>query len=133
VAGPEPTSALGWSIDPTGLYDLLTRLHADYGVPMAIAETGGAFPDVPDARGYVDDADRIAYLDGHLAAFSRAVASGVDMRAFYVWTLMDNFEWAEGYRSTFGIVRVDRDTMERLPKASAHWYRDLLAARTSAR
>ncbi|MFA9446443.1 GH1 family beta-glucosidase [Egicoccus sp. AB-alg6-2] len=130
LSGPPPASAMGWSIDPTGLYDLLTRLDADYDVPMAITETGGAFPDAPDEDGRVDDTDRIAYLDGHLEEFARAARDGVDLRAFYVWTLLDNFEWAEGYRRTFGIVRVDRDTMRRIPKRSAYWYRDLLAART---
>ncbi|GGI06747.1 GH1 family beta-glucosidase [Egicoccus halophilus] len=132
LPGPEPTSEMGWTIDASGLYDLLVRLHADYGVPMAITETGGAFPDVPDAEGRVDDHDRISYLDRHLEAFAQAAQDGVDLRAFYVWTLLDNFEWAEGYKRTFGIVRVDRDTLERTPKASAHWYRELLASRSGS-
>ena len=129
VDGPGPHSALGWSIDPSGLYDLLTRLHTDHGVPLAVTENGGAFPDKRGADGEVADQDRIDYLAGHLDAFARAAAAGVDLRGYYAWTLLDNFEWAEGYAPTFGLVHVDRATQRRTPKASAHWYRDLLAGR----
>ncbi|MFA9430900.1 GH1 family beta-glucosidase [Egicoccus sp. AB-alg2] len=132
VPGPAPASALGWSIDASGLFDLLTRLHTDYAVPLAVTETGGAFPDPVRDGGEVDDQDRIAYLDGHLEAFARAGEAGADLRGFYVWTLLDNFEWAEGYAPTFGIVHVDRATLRRTPKASAHWYRALLADRAGA-
>jgi len=129
VDGPGPHSALGWSIDPSGLYDLLTRLHADHGVPLAVTENGGAFPDKRGDDGEVADHDRIDYLAGHLDAFARAAEAGADLRGYYAWTLLDNFEWAEGYAPTFGLVHVDRATQRRTPKASAHWYRDLLAGR----
>jgi beta-glucosidase len=127
-----PTSALGWHIDPSGLEDLLLRLHAEApGLPIAVTENGGAFPDDRvDAEGVVDDADRIAYLEGHLAAADRAVGAGVDLRGYLVWTLLDNYEWAEGYGPTFGIVHVDRETQARTPKRSARWLRHRLAARS---
>jgi beta-glucosidase len=134
VPGPPPYSALGWSVDPTGLDELLARLHRDVpGTPLAVTENGGAFPDPVAGDGTVDDQDRIAYLDGHLRAITAAIDAGVDLRGYHVWTLLDNFEWAEGYAPTFGIVHVDRSTQRRTPKASAHWYRDLLRTRTGAR
>jgi len=134
VPGPPPASAMGWSIDPTGLEELLVRLNLDApDVPIAVTENGGAFPDDRGLDGLVDDQDRIDYLDGHLRAAARALDAGVDLRGYYVWTLLDNFEWAEGYRCRFGIVDVDRDTLERTPKASAHWYRDQLRRQRSDR
>jgi beta-glucosidase len=125
-----PTTTLGWHIDPSGLEELLLRLGREApGVPLAVTENGGAFPDVAGDDGSIDDADRIAYLEGHLGAAARAVAAGVDLRAYFVWTLLDNFEWAEGYAPTFGIVHVDRATQRRTPKRSADWYRALLGGR----
>ncbi|WP_052666399.1 GH1 family beta-glucosidase [Nitriliruptor alkaliphilus] len=133
VPGPAPHTTLGWSIDATGLEELLLRLHRDYpGVTMAVTENGGAFPDAPGPNGRIDDTDRIAYLDAHLRAATRAAAAGVDVRGYYVWTLLDNFEWAEGYAPTFGIVHVDRATQVRTPKASADWYREAIAGRRGA-
>ncbi len=130
LPGPEPTTTLGWNIDPRGLEELLLRLHRDApGVPLAVTENGGAFPDERRADGSIEDADRIAYIDGHLRAVARARAAGADIHGYYVWTLLDNFEWAEGYAPTFGIVAVDPGTQERTPKASARWYRALLRAR----
>jgi beta-glucosidase len=127
--GPPPYTEMGWAVDASGLEDLLRRLHRDApGLPLAVTENGGAFPDREVVDGRVADRDRITYLTDHLAACSRAIAAGVDLRGYFVWTLLDNFEWAEGYRPRFGIVHVDRDTLDRTPKASAHWYRDLLAA-----
>jgi beta-glucosidase len=84
--------------------------------PLYVHEAGAAF----DAE--IDDQDRIAYLDGQLRAAHVALAAGVDLRGFFVWTLLDNFEWAEGYAARFGIVHVDFETLERTPKASARWY-----------
>jgi beta-glucosidase len=127
--GPPPYTEMGWPVDASGLEDLLLRLHRDApGLPLAVTENGGAFPDREVEDGHVVDRDRISYLADHVAACSRATAAGVDLRGYFVWTLLDNFEWAEGYRPRFGIVHVDRDTLDRTPKASAHWYRDLVAA-----
>ena len=101
-------------------------------MPLAITENGGAFPDDVGEDGIIADADRIGYLEDHVEAVEAAVASGVDVREYHVWTLLDNFEWAEGYAPTFGLFHVDRATQERTPKASARWYRDLIATRRDA-
>ncbi|WP_088290058.1 GH1 family beta-glucosidase [Kineosporia sp. A_224] len=125
--GP-PYTTMGWSIDPSGLEDLLVRLHRRApGLPLMITENGAAFPDVVSADGAVHDADRTAYLDGHINAVGRAIERGADVRGYLAWSLMDNFEWARGYDQRFGIVRVDYDTLERTPKDSALWYRDVIA------
>lgn len=119
---PGKTTAMGWPIEPWGLTSLLERLSRDYpGTPLIITENGAAFDDV-HAAGTVADDDRIAYLEGHLKACHEAIARGVDLRGYLVWSLLDNFEWAEGYRKRFGIVHVDFDTQARTPKDSARWY-----------
>ena len=119
---------MGWEVWPAGLSELLSRLHADYPLPaIYIMENGAAYPDrLVDGR--VADIDRIRYLRSHLNALADAMAGGVDVRGYFVWSLLDNFEWAEGYRKRFGIVYVDYDTLERTPKDSALWYRDFLSA-----
>ncbi|CAM3211671.1 GH1 family beta-glucosidase [Stackebrandtia soli] len=119
-------TAMGWPIDAGGLSDLLLQAHRDYGVPLAITENGAAFDDKADADGYVDDVDRVAFLDSHLRAVDEAITKGADVRGYLAWSLMDNFEWAEGYTKRFGIVRVDYDTGRRIPKASAEWYANVI-------
>ncbi|MEV0164759.1 GH1 family beta-glucosidase [Nonomuraea fuscirosea] len=129
VQQPGPYTEMGWNIDETGLTELLLRLHRDYpDLPTMITENGAAFPDPVSSDGLVHDADRVDYLHRHLSAVSEAIAGGADVRGYFVWSLMDNFEWAHGYAKRFGIVRVDRDTLERSWKDSAHWYRDVVAA-----
>ena len=91
-----------------------------------ITENGAAYADQVDAEGRVRDTDRIAYLDSHIDAVRRAVAAGVDVRGYFVWSLLDNFEWAHGYSKRFGIVHVDYATGARTWKDSASWYRDLV-------
>jgi beta-glucosidase len=120
---PGERTEMGWSVDPTGLYDLITRYarEAD-GLPLYVTENGAAYPDKPDADGRVHDPERIAYLHGHLAAVRRAITDGADVRGYYLWSLMDNFEWAYGYEKRFGAVYVDYATQERTPKSSALWY-----------
>ncbi len=119
-------TAMGWEVWPQGLTDLLLRLQRDYtgpaGVALFVTENGAAYDDRPDADGFVADADRTHYLDLHLRAVHDAIAAGADVRGYFVWSLLDNFEWAEGYDKRFGIVRVDYDTLVRTPKASARWY-----------
>jgi beta-glucosidase len=123
-----PLTEMGWMIEPAGLTRLLVRIATDYpGLPLLITENGGAFPDVPGPDGQVNDADRIAYLDGHLRAAHDAIGRGVDLRGYLVWSLLDNFEWAEGYRKRFGIVHVDYLTQRRTPKASARWYQGVIS------
>ncbi len=115
-----PTTATGWQIDPSALVEQLDDLRARYGdlPPIYITENGAAFDDVVGADGTVDDGDRIAFLDGYLDAVLDGIDRGFDVRGYFVWSLMDNFEWAEGYSKRFGLVRVDFDTLERTPKAS---------------
>jgi beta-glucosidase len=124
---PYPKTDMGWEIYPDGLRELLLTLHREYALPPTyITENGGAFPDAA-AAGRVHDADRIDYLAAHIQAVGQALAAGVPMVGYMVWSLMDNFEWSSGYAKRFGIVHVDYDTLERTPKDSALWYRDLVA------
>ncbi|MGN6443926.1 GH1 family beta-glucosidase [Amnibacterium sp.] len=127
VLPPEgPLTDMGWNIDPAGLTDLLVSLHETYpDLPLMVTENGAAFPDVVE-DGAVHDRDRIDYLRRHLAAAQDAIARGADLRGYFVWSLMDNFEWALGYSKRFGIVHVDYNTLERLPKDSARWFAELI-------
>ena len=125
-----PRTDMGWEIQPDGLTRLLTRLHADYtgpaGIPLHVTENGAAFPDRPDAAGFVDDTgDRVPYIRDHLAAVHAAIEQGADVGGYMVWSLLDNFEWAWGLAKRFGIVHVDFETLARTPKASALWYADV--------
>ena len=103
-------------------------MRRDYGdVPIYITENGAAFDDGEVVNGTVDDPERVAYLRDHLAALERAIADGVDVRRYYAWSLLDNFEWEHGYDKRFGIVHVDYETQRRIPKRSGLWYRDYIA------
>jgi beta-glucosidase len=95
---------------------------------MMVTENGAAYTDVVEDDGRVHDPDRAAYLHGHLAAVHEAIQQGADIRGYFVWSLLDNFEWAWGYSKRFGIVYVDLDTMQRTPKDSASWYAGVVAA-----
>ncbi|MBT2506773.1 beta-glucosidase [Streptomyces sp. ISL-98] len=120
---PGELTAMDWSVDPTGLYDLLMRYaHESPGTTLMITENGAAYDDKPTPDGSVHDPDRIRYLHGHLAAVHRAIADGADVRGYFLWSLMDNFEWAYGYSKRFGAVYVDYETQARTPKSSAGWY-----------
>lgn len=126
-----PLTGFGWPVVPDGLREMLVRLHDDYGdslPPVFVTENGCAYDDEPDAAGEVHDPDRIAYLDAHLGAIAQAVAEEVDVRGYFTWSLIDNFEWAEGYTKRFGLVHVDYPTQRRTPKDSFGWYRDVIAA-----
>ncbi|WP_043729471.1 GH1 family beta-glucosidase [Streptomyces zinciresistens] len=126
---PGERTEMGWSVDPTGLHELLMRYTREApGLALYITENGAAYDDKPDAEGRVHDPERVAYLHGHLSAVRRAIADGADVRGYYLWSLMDNFEWAYGYEKRFGAVYVDYGTLARTPKSSAHWY--ARAART---
>jgi beta-glucosidase len=124
-----PSTAMGWAVEPTSLTSLLLRLRRDYGdIPLVITENGASFDDPPvDGQAVVEDPERVAYLRDHIAAVELAVGQGVDVRGYYVWSLLDNFEWEHGYDSRFGIVAVDFASQRRVPKRSALWYRDLIA------
>lgn len=122
-------TAMGWPVDASGLYDLLVQLHARApDLPLYITENGMAAEDYVDPEGAVDDFERISYLRDHLDACARAIESGVDLRGYFCWSFLDNFEWAEGYQKRFGIVYVEYGTQRRIPKASAGFYRQVVAA-----
>lgn len=124
-----PRTTMGWPIAPDGLHALLHWLSDRYrGLPIYITENGAACDDQPDARGFVDDQDRIAYLRDHLAAVAEARAAGVDVRGYFAWSLLDNLEWAEGFAQRFGLIRCDHATGQRTIKASGRWYADYVAA-----
>ncbi|MBA4608684.1 beta-glucosidase [Aeromicrobium sp. Marseille-Q0843] len=126
-----PKTASGWDIDPAGLGEVLRQVDADYpSIPIYITENGAAFDDPVSVDGTVQDQDRIDFIAGHLEQVADAVDAGIDVRGYFAWSLLDNFEWAEGYAKRFGIVHVDFDTLVRTPKASARWFAEL--ARTSS-
>lgn len=120
-----PVTDFGWPVVPEALTELLVGFHERYGdrlPPVVITENGCSYDGI-------DDQERITFLDGHVRALHRALEQGVDVRGYFVWSLMDNFEWAEGYARRFGLVHVDYETLERTPKASYAWLRDALRAR----
>jgi beta-glucosidase len=120
---------MDWEVYPNGLTSLLLRLHREYAPPrLYVTENGAAYADVRGHDGSVVDLERAAYVRSHLDAVRRAIAQGVPVQGYYVWSLLDNFEWAFGYSKRFGIVFVDYPTLERVPKASFAAYRDLIAA-----
>jgi beta-glucosidase len=124
-----PRTTMGWEVYPAGLRDLLIRLNGDYDLPpIYITENGAAFPDEAVA-GAVHDADRTDFIRRHLATAVEALNAGVPLSGYFVWSLLDNFEWAYGYDRRFGLVRVDYDTQERTVKDSGRWYRTFLAGR----
>lgn len=129
-----PHTDMGWNIDPDGLHDLLVRVHDNYPeVPLMVTENGMACKDQlvvnDDGSKSVHDADRIDYLQRHLAAARRAMSEGVPLTGYFVWSLLDNFEWYFGYAKRFGITYVDYATQERIPKDSFLWYRNVIASR----
>lgn len=123
VQPPGAVTDMGWAVDATGLSDLLLRVHRERpGLPILVTENGAAYPDEVCSDGTVPDPDRVEYLRGHLAAAHRALAEGVNLRGYFVWSLLDNFEWAFGYTKRFGLVHVDYPTQRRTLKDSAQWY-----------
>ncbi|MFT3887984.1 MAG: GH1 family beta-glucosidase [Arachnia sp.] len=123
-----PVTDMGWEVEADGLRRLLLWLHGTYtgpaGVPLVITENGAAYDDVDSPEGAIADDDRIGYVRDHLAAVHAAIEEGADVQGYLLWSLLDNFEWAFGYAKRFGIVAVDR-ALNRIPKASAHWYADV--------
>lgn len=129
IEGYERTD-FDWPVVPDGLRELLATLRARYGdrlPPLYITENGCSYGDGPDpGTGRIQDARRIAYHEGHVRALHEAMAEGADVRGYFIWSILDNFEWAEGYRQRFGLVHVDYETLARTPKESYAWYRDLI-------
>ena len=124
-----PVTDMEWEIYPQGLTELLVRLDRDYDMPpIFITENGAAFKDKVD-NGQVNDLERVAYLQSHIKAVAAAMQAGVNVQAYFVWSLLDNFEWASGYAKRFGIVHIDYQTQKRTPKQSALWYGQFLRGR----
>ena len=120
-------SDMGWEIYPDGLYDLLNRVDNDYESPLIyITENGMADKDDVIVDEVVQDDERLSYLHRHFEAANRAIEKGVNLKGYFVWSLLDNFEWLWGYSKRFGIIRVDYETQERSWKKSALWYRDVI-------
>jgi beta-glucosidase len=138
---PTPTRVDGsqytdmdWEVYPDGLHDLLIRVARDYAPKrIYVTENGAAFSDVRTHEGAVNDPERIDFLQAYLGACSRAIDEGVPLHGYFVWSLLDNFEWAHGYSKRFGIVYVEYNTLERVPKGSAFWYSDLIKKQTLSR
>jgi beta-glucosidase len=122
---------IGWEVYPQALFDLLMRLKAEYHAPeLYITENGSAWPDVVGEDGQVHDEPRERYLRAHLAACWRAIQEGVPLRGYFQWSLLDNFEWSEGYSKRFGMTYVDYSTQQRILKQSAHFYRRVVTTNT---
>jgi len=118
-----PVTAKGWPVEPAGLRDILVRLSKEYtSVPLYVTENGASYYDYVDPEGQVKDPERVAYLRDHIAATHQAICDGADVRGYFCWSLLDNFEWDDGYSQRFGLVWVDYRTQQRIPKTSAHWY-----------
>ncbi|NUR24584.1 MAG: beta-glucosidase [Catenulispora sp.] len=129
VPAPGPRTAMDWPVDAGGLYELLTRLRDELpDTPVLVTENGAAYDDYVDPSGAVHDPERIAYLREHLEAVHRAMEAGADVRGYFLWSLLDNFEWAYGYGKRFGMVHVDYASQRRTPKDSALWYAKVAAS-----
>ena len=120
-------TAMGWPVEPEGLTQILVRIREEYAsIPIYVTENGRAVYDYVDPEGQVNDEERVSYLEAHFRAAHVAMQRGVDLRAYMVWSLLDNFEWAEGYSKRFGLVFVDYGTQKRIPKMSARWYAEVI-------
>ena len=129
---PGQLTEMNWGVEPEGLTWMLERIGRQYpGLPLVICENGAAYADVVSPDGSIDDPERTDYVRRHIDAMKVAIDRGVDVRGYFLWSLMDNFEWARGYDKRFGVVRVDFETMTRTIKSSGAWYRDFLAGRVS--
>lgn len=123
---------MDWEVYPRGLYNLLGRVHFEYGFPaIYITENGAAFPDEPPVNGELDDPARVSYIKEHLNVVNEAIQIGVPVKGYFVWSFLDNFEWSFGYSKRFGIIHVDYQTQKRTPKASAKWYSKAIAAHSA--
>lgn len=130
VKGNLKKTAMGWEIYPEGLYDIIVKLRKEYTqLPIYITENGAAFDDTLSDKKRINDVERINYIKSHLLKIAELNQQGADIRGYYLWSFMDNFEWAYGYSKRFGIVYVDFKTQERILKDSALWYKDVIKNR----
>jgi beta-glucosidase len=123
-----PRTSIGWPVQPEAFRDTLLALHKRYGLPIYVLENGTANADEIGQDGKVADQSRIDFLDAYTTAMFEAIKAGADVRGYFVWSLLDNFEWGSGYSQRFGITYVDYPTQRRIPKASFHWYAQLIKA-----
>ena len=121
-----PRTSIGWPIVPGAFRDTLLDIQARFRLPIYVLENGTAADDKLDSTGNIQDTGRIAYLQAYTAAMQEAISAGADVRGYFVWSLLDNFEWTAGYSQRFGLVHVDFATQRRIPKASAQWYSDFI-------
>ena len=121
-----PRSSMGWPVEPEAFRETLIGIHRRYGLPIYVLENGTACRDEIDAKGKVSDQPRIDYLRAYTAAMFDAINAGADVRGYFIWSLLDNFEWGSGYSQRFGLVYVDYPTQRRIPKASFRWYAQLI-------
>jgi beta-glucosidase len=129
IAPDDALTDMGWEVYPQGLTELLERVHREYAPKtIIITENGAAYADGPDPEGRITDTRRVEFIRGHLRACHRAIEAGVPLGGYFVWSLMDNFEWAHGYKKRFGLYWVDYETQQRIPKDSAFWYHGVVAA-----
>ena len=122
-----PRTSIGWPIVPDAFRDTLLDIYHRFHLPIYVLENGTASDDKLDDAGVIQDNGRIAYLKAYTAAMREAITAGADVRGYFVWSLLDNFEWGSGYSQRFGLIYVDYSTQRRIPKASARWYADLIA------
>jgi len=129
IPGPGPRTAFGWEVWPAAIYQMIKRVDADYGhPPIYVTENGCSYPAAPGPDGKVHDQERIEYYRGYVGQVARAIDEGCDVRGYYAWTLLDNFEWAMGFSQRFGLVHCDFETQKRTIKDSGYWFRDLIRA-----
>ncbi len=118
----------GWGVHPDGLLEVLHRIRERYGdFPLMISENGCATNDLPNGNGKVDDQERIDFLRMHIASARKALDAGINLKGYFVWSILDNFEWSQGYDSKFGLVRIEPNTLERIPKKSFGWYKQVIS------
>ena len=124
---------MGWEVFPDGLTNILTRIHRDYSPKaMIVTESGAAFDDQWDGNNHVHDQKRIDFLQAHIQSVAQVMRQGVPVKGYFVWSFLDNFEWAEGYRKRFGLVYVDYPTQRRVIKDSGRWYASFVASQKAA-
>lgn len=121
-----PLTPIEWPINPDAFAETLLTVHASYGLPIYVLENGYGNSDVPDETGAVTDTQRIEFLRAYIGAMNAAAFKGVDVRGYFIWSLLDNFEWDLGYSVRFGLTYVDYRTLRRIPKSSFRWYADLI-------
>ena len=128
--GENPAGAaltpIGWPIDPDAFRETLRTVHEAYGLPIYVLENGYGSFDEPDQAGAVIDTDRIRFLGAYIEAMNAAACDGVDVRGYFIWSLLDNFEWDQGYSNRFGLTYVDYASLRRIPKSSFRWYADVI-------